>query len=235
MKNTQTENIYTAEQGDYLKNNPEWHVEDSPWKAAQIMRMLEANPIDLKSVAEVGCGAGEILNQLHGKLPQNIHYTGFDISRDAINFANSRTKERLNFKQENFLDTQQNFDLLLMIDVFEHVDDYLGFIRACKGKSDYTIFHIPLDIHVVGVMKKLMVESRKSVGHLHYFSKETALATLADCGYEVVDFFYTTGCFDLQRSMRAKISAVPRKILYTFSKDLAATVLGGFSLMVLAK
>ena len=54
--------LYT--QGDYLENNPTWHVEDSPWKAQQIIKMMRRNNIRPKTVCEVRCGAGEILRQL---------------------------------------------------------------------------------------------------------------------------------------------------------------------------
>jgi len=59
-----TKEIYTEEKGNYLENNPTWHIEDSPWKAKQIFKMLNKNSINPKSIAEIGCGAGEILNQL---------------------------------------------------------------------------------------------------------------------------------------------------------------------------
>ena len=98
--------LYTDENGDYLKNNPTWHVEDSPWKAKQILTMLNRHPIHPKSVAEIGCGAGEILNQLYAALPDDVHFTGYDISSDAIRFAKQREKERLEFKHENLLQTQ---------------------------------------------------------------------------------------------------------------------------------
>lgn len=87
-----TKNIYTQENGLYLKNNPAWHVEDSSWKATQILKMLDRNPIDPKSVIEVGCGAGEILNQLYLSMPDDVEFTGYDISRDAINLARHREK-----------------------------------------------------------------------------------------------------------------------------------------------
>ena len=32
------EDMYKS--GEYLEKNPTWHVEESPWKARQIMRML---------------------------------------------------------------------------------------------------------------------------------------------------------------------------------------------------
>src|SRR4051794_859597 len=127
--------IYTEENGEYFRNNPTWHIEDSPWKASQINKMLNRHDINPTSIAEIGCGAGEILNQLYSSMPNNLVFTGYDISTDAIDFARQREKDRLKFKLENFLETEEKFDLLLMMDVFEHVDDYLGFLRQCKTKS----------------------------------------------------------------------------------------------------
>lgn len=232
-----TEKIYTEENGEYLKNNPTWHVEDSPWKAKQVLKMLNRNPdINPKSIVEIGCGAGEILNQLYLSMPDDVNFTGYDISVDAINIAKTRAKERLTFKHENFLDTNLKPDLLLMIDVFEHVDDYLGFLRLSKNKAKNTIFHIPLDLSVLGILRNVPMANRISVGHLHYFMKETAIATLVDTGYDVVDFFYTAGMLELPgKTLNAKIAFLPRKLMYKVNEDMAAKLLGGFSLLVLAK
>jgi 2-polyprenyl-3-methyl-5-hydroxy-6-metoxy-1,4-benzoquinol methylase len=231
-----TENIYTEENGEYLKNNPTWHVEDSPWKAKQIIKMLNRNPINPKSIAEIGCGAGEILNRLYLSMPNDISFTGYDISCDAINLAKSREKERLAFKHEDIFATNTRFDLLLMIDVFEHVEDYLGFLKLCKPKAENTIFHIPLDISAQAILRNKLIVGRNSVGHLHYFMKETAIATLIDSGYEIIDYFYTAGSLDLPRkTIKSKIAVLPRKLLFNANEDIAAKILGGFSLLVLTK
>ena len=234
---TMSENIYTEENGEYLKNNPTWHVEDSPWKAKQIIKMLSRNPINPKSIAEIGCGAGEILNQLHLSMPNDLSFTGYDISSDAISLAKQREKERLEFKHENFLESNLKFDLLLVIDVFEHIDDYLGFLKLCKSKAKNTIFHIPLDISVWGILRNTLMSRRKSVGHLHYFIKETAIATLVDSGYDIVDFFYTEWGFDLspRKTLKSKIKYLIIKTLYKINKDITVRIFGGVSLLVLTK
>jgi tRNA G46 methylase TrmB len=57
--------IYT--EGEYLKNNPTWDVEDAPWKADLIFRMMQKHQIDPKTICEIGCGSGEILRHLQLK------------------------------------------------------------------------------------------------------------------------------------------------------------------------
>jgi SAM-dependent methyltransferase len=228
--------MYTENQGEYLKNNPTWHVEDSSWKAQHIKTIINKNQLNPKSIVDVGCGGGEVLNQLYLSMPNDVRFFGCDISPDAINFAKNREKDRLHYKVENFLLTKKVFDLLLLIDVFEHVENYYEFLKKLKAKSRYFVFHIPLDISILGILRNKLILSRKSVGHLHHFMKDTALATLMDTGYEIIDYFYTSGSLDLPRkTFKSKLAVIPRKILYMINKDIAAMYLGGMSIMVLAK
>jgi 2-polyprenyl-3-methyl-5-hydroxy-6-metoxy-1,4-benzoquinol methylase len=231
------ESIYTEEKGNYLKNNPNWHVEDSLWKANQIFKMLNRNVMHPKTIAEIGCGAGEILNQLHLSMPNDVAFKGYDISIDTIHLAKKREKERLTFEHSNFLETNSKYELLLMMDVFEHVDDYLGFLKLCKRKAENTIFHIPLDVSVMNILKGKLISKRKSVGHLHYFTKETAIATLMDSGYDIVDFFYTEEFIDLsiRKTIKSKLFYFMHKSLYKINKDFAVRLFGGVSLLVLTK
>jgi hypothetical protein len=77
---------------------------------------------------------------------------------------------------------------------------------------------------------------RSTVGHIHYFTKEIALAALKDTGYEVVDHFYTNTNLELpNRGWKADLMKRPRKAAYRLNPDLAVRVLGGFSLLVLAR
>lgn len=125
----------------------------------------------------------------------------------------------------------------MAIDVFEHVEDYYGFLRNLKKIGKYKVFHIPLDLSVQAVLRSTpMAWTRATFGHLHYFTKETAFAALSDTGYEVVDWFYTKGSLEIpNRRWKANIMKLPRRLLFSFNQDLAVRILGGFSLLVLAK
>src|SRR5579864_8683512 len=93
--------IYTS--GQYLEKNPDWHVYESPWKVAQIMRMLKQNHLSPESICEVGCGAGEVLRLLQNQLDDKCTCWGYDISPQAIALANTRTNEKLHFKLADVL------------------------------------------------------------------------------------------------------------------------------------
>jgi len=181
------ENIY--KDGTYFKKNPTWDKADSSWKAKQIIQLINRNNLKLSTVCEVGCGAGEILNQLSKKLGNDIKFTGYEISPQAFDMCQKNSKENLKFYlKDPFVETKAFFDVVMAIDVFEHVEDYYGFLRQLKEKGRYKIFHIPLDLSVQTVFRSSkIINVRKSSGHIHYFTKKTALATLEDTEY---DFFY---------------------------------------------
>ncbi len=226
------------EDGTYLANNPSWHEEDSPWKSRQIRNIIERNSLNPKSICEVGCGAGEILNQLSLQFDGNVRFIGYEVSPQAFELCKKKSKDNLLFKLQDLLkDNDDYFDIVMAIDVFEHVEDYFGFLRKVREKAEYKIFHIPLDLSVQTVLRSSpIIKGRKSVGHIHYFTKETALETLMDTGYEVIDYFYTGGSLELpNRGWKANLLKIPRKLAFSVNEDLAVRLLGGYSLMVLAK
>ncbi|HET6884405.1 MAG TPA: class I SAM-dependent methyltransferase [Pirellulales bacterium] len=224
--------------GAYLERNPTWHVEDSPWKAEKILDMLARHGMTPTTICEVGCGAGEVLAQLQKRLPDHCRFWGYDISPQAHRLAIERANSRLQFRQADLLaEHDLAFDLLLVIDLIEHLDDYYGFLRRLKPRSRHTIFHIPLDLSAYAVWRSYpILDLRTSVGHIHYFTKDTALAALRDTGYEVLDWFYPEQPLILRgKPMRQKVLALLRQGLLRANRDLAVRVLGGRSLMVLAR
>jgi len=223
--------------GTYLRNNPDWHADDSAWKASHIARMLELHGIKPQSVCEVGCGSGEILVQLASRLPAGTALTGYDISPDAYALCSRKAGGNMQFRLGDLLETQEQFDLAMAIDVFEHVEDCFAFVRKLRDRARYKIFHIPLDLSALSLARgRKLLDMRRSVGHIHYFSKDTALALLEDTGYKVIDHFYTSGTTDFDNvGWKTRLMKLPRRALARANPDAAARLLGGYSLMVLAE
>lgn len=221
--------------GAYLAQNPSWGVEDSAWKAEKIHQLMVDSRLSAHAICEVGCGAGEVLRQLSLRYPA-AQFTGYEVSPQAYELCLTRKKPNINFVLDDINKEDVHFDLLLCLDVFEHVEDYLGFIKSIKTKATYKIFHIPLDLSVLGIVSGSIMTARHQLGHLHYFSKDTALATLSDAGYEVVNWRFATAFSEIPaKSMRAQITKWPRTLLHGISPSLSAKLLGGSSLLVLAK
>jgi SAM-dependent methyltransferase len=231
--------MYTS--GEYLAKWPTWHIERSPWSAKQILRMMARNHLIPTTICEVGCGAGEVLRQLQLQMNNTCEFSGYEISPQAFEICQSRVNERLHFKLADFTQEQDVFfDLALVIDVLEHVEDYLSFLRAIKPKSDYKILHIPLDLSVNVILRNTLNIMLKDHGHVHYFTGNVALQVMEETGYEVLDYFYTAPAIDLptdgtSNETRRKVIHLFRKLLFALNPDMAARILGGYSLMVLAR
>lgn len=231
-----SEGMYTS--GEYSKHNPSWHVEDSPWKARQVIKMLQRNNLLPKTVCEVGCGTGEILIQLQQNMPNDCDFYGYEISPQAFELCNKKTNNKLHFKLTDFLKEKMvSYDIILLIDLIEHLEDYFTFMREIKNKSNYKIIHIPLDITVSYALRHTVLSnSRRSLGHLHYFTKDLALQMLEELNYEVLDYFLTCGAMELPaKSTRRYIAKLPRKLLFVINEWFAARIMGGYSLMILAR
>ena len=225
--------------GTYLEKVQDWHASNSPWKASKVLQMMERNRLTFDSICDVGCGAGQVLVEMQKKLKTDVPLAGFDISPQAIEIAKSKENANLKFYNDDFLKAKvASTDLILLLDVFEHVPDYLGFLDALRKKTKWIIFHIPLDMGAWDILRKsnYMLFMQKTYGHLHYFSKETALATLSDVGYDVVDYFYTSDdeIFHPPRALE-RINSQIRKNVYRLSSGLAAAIFSHSNLMVLAR
>ncbi len=228
--------IYTS--GEYLEKNPSWHVEESPWKVQHILPMMKRHHLMPGTVCEVGCGAGEVLKQLQEKMDPLCSFCGYEISPQAFELSKSRANERLHFKLADFTQEQDVFfDLLLVLDVIEHLEDYFSFLRAIRPKGDYKILHIPLDLSVQTILRgNGLPKVREAYGHIHYFTKDIALQVLKDVGYDVLDYCYTARAIEQStQEIPRNLMKLPRKLLFAIHKDLAARILGGWSLLVLAK
>ena len=228
--------MYTG--GEYFRHNPSWDIEDSPWKAGQIEKIITKNGLHPKKICEIGCGAGEILKTLQEMMEKDCTFTGYEISPQAYSICKEKENVSLHFRLMDFLEEEGVlFDLILLIDVIEHLEDYFSFLRRIKDKSEYKILHIPLEFFALAALyHNFTVNQRKNVGHLHSFSKDTAILMLEELGYKVIDYFYTPG-FSTGRNygLKDKLISVPRRIFYPVAPDMTVRLFGGYSLMVLVK
>jgi 2-polyprenyl-3-methyl-5-hydroxy-6-metoxy-1,4-benzoquinol methylase len=123
----------------------------------------------VKTICEVGCGAGEVLKQLQQRLTNECDLLGCDISPQAIELCKSRANERLRFLLGDVIQMPERFfDLILVLDVIEHVEDYFTLLRNIKERALYKIFQIPLDLSVQTVLRATpLSRDRQRFGHIH--------------------------------------------------------------------
>jgi SAM-dependent methyltransferase len=223
--------------GGYLQKVPEWHADDSPWKSDGVRRMLARHGISPRVVGEIGCGTGEVLHQLQRHMDAECVFVGYDIAPDAIELSRTRQNARLHCRLGNVLDeSDAHFDVLLVLDVLEHQENYFRFLRDIKPLAAYKIFHTVLDLSVQAVLQRDgLTKRRRLYDDLHFFTKDIALQALTDEHYEIVDWFYAPRAIYRASGVAGSIRQWPRILCFALHEDLAVRLLGGYSLFVLAK
>jgi len=127
---------------DYLYGNPRV---SAAWKL-----IVKYAPSRVSNVLDIGCGVGQTLHKLSKKWP-DANFTGLDISGESIRIA----RTLFGAKNITFVEGQltseiskEKFDLILMVDVYEHIDkqdrqDLHKNINKLLSDQGRIIFNIP--------------------------------------------------------------------------------------------
>jgi SAM-dependent methyltransferase len=214
----------------YLQRHPTWHAKDAAWKAQHVASLLD--PLRPRTLCDVGCGAGHVLALLNERY--QAESIGYDPSPDAIRLARELEHPRLRFVLgEPAGDIR--FDVVLLLDVLEHVEDPFLLLRNVHQFGKRFVFHFPLDLSAQAVLRGRFERLREELGHLHYFSCETARALLDDSGYRIERWRYLPSTLENgAESFASKVANVPRWGLWRLSPTLMSRTLGGATLLVLA-
>src|ERR1700733_6258044 len=218
--------------GSYSSKNSDWHENDAPWKATKVLSMLADRRFRPESIVDIGCGTGGVLEAIAGAL-NGTRLVGYDPSSQAIGMVERSGGVELRVGTSK--DVHEHYDLLLSLDVFEHVEDYIGFLRSLRPIADWFMFHIPLDVSAQSdIREKPLLAARSAVGHLHYFTRRTALASLETAGFEIVCDRLLFPNDMPSRQVKTRIANIPRALGWHLRPQLSARIFGGSTLLVLA-
>lgn len=220
--------------GGYGQLNPTWDTDDSAWKAGLVAAMLARHGLQPATVAEVGCGAGAVLATLHDLLPQ-ARLAGWDIAPGAERFWAAHRGAV--FTCGDFLaEASEVFDLVLLLDVIEHVANPHEFLSRLRPHARHLLLHIPLDLSVASVLRETpLLQQRRGVGHIHYFTRGLALELMAECGYEILETSYTGAHLRQRRGLGGRLASLVRRVVFALNRDMGVRLLGGDTLLVLAR
>ena len=231
--------------GEYIKKNHSYHIEDSQFKWKNFLNILKSSHFNFKnieSIVEIGCGSGQILVEANKSNFFNSEsvFKGYDINPDAIDLA-KKNSLKISFFNQDFINLEnQKGDLIIAADVFEHVQDKYNFLTKLKDKGNFFLFNIPLEISLLSMVRKKNIfrHSYDNVGHLHFYTKRTALLTLENIGFKILNYNLVNNRFEELRNKKkltSLIISIPQFIIEKFSQNLACSIFGGYSMVVLAK
>jgi SAM-dependent methyltransferase len=223
--------------GDYAEKNPDWDSADAAWKAKKVWELLARQKVDPSRIVEIGCGSGAVLLALREHFSK-ASLAGFDIAPDATRFWAAPKSAGIRMELADYLSLDEATpDLILVLDVLEHLGNPWEFLARLRNHSKHVVFHFPLDLSAISVLRERpLLKVRDKVGHLHYFTRTLALSLLRECGFEVIEAQYTGAGLDApQRSIKTRAMGLLRRFAYALNHDFGARLLGGETLMVLAR
>jgi len=223
--------------GDYALKNPDWDSGDSAWKAGKVAELLQAHGLHPRDIVEVGCGSGAILVALRKLIP-GASYSGYDIAPGAQRFWNDPAAGGIRFELADFhVVERQKADIIMLLDVIEHVGNPWDFLTRLRERADHLVLHFPLDLSASSVLRERpLLHVREKVGHLHFYTKGLVLALMDECGYDVVEARLTGASLNSpNRGLKTKLASLFRRLLFLLDREFGARLLGGETLMVLAR
>ena len=95
------------------------------WRMYKVSRHIRGGHI-----LDCGCGSGKFL-----EYNQDFDYTGVDINRDVIRYAQKKHADRKNTRIltiPEFIESDKKYDSIIMIAVLEHLDHPVDMIQKLK-------------------------------------------------------------------------------------------------------
>lgn len=125
-----------------------------------------------ESVLDIGCGKAELAYDLAARGGARV--TGIDINREALAFARAQfTSDRLELVEADARTWEpgRTFDVVVLSNVLEHIEDRVGFLRRLVAVAQPSRFLIRVPV----LERDWSVGLRRELG-LFYFSDPTHFA-----------------------------------------------------------
>jgi len=216
------EHQYGAEGPDAARYGA-WRAVSAEGKADHVARLAAGLAERPRSLVEVGCGDGGLLEALAARgLADSLH--GFDISERAVKIASGRAAiQRIErFDGASLPGKDAAYDLGVLSHVLEHVPDPVPLLRETARVCRAVVVEVPLEDNRFA-SRPGVERGRQAVGHLHRLSRADVHRLASEAGLAVageladplplrVHLFWASG---LTARARALGKAAARRLLFT--------------------
>lgn len=181
--------------GIQLKTNYKLRKETLVWKAEQMASLVPTNS-GFRSALEVGCAEGIVINRLRNLMEIPRCY-GIDFSEPLVDFGRKKYPE-INFVLSDLNSSlpfaTQSFDLIILSDIIEHINDLDKFFRELQRVGRWFLFKVPLDKYIWRKFFSEPFHRSPSVGinhpdgHLRELSKKRCERILVNNGFKILGY-----------------------------------------------
>jgi len=155
---------------------------------ARLLENVEWNHSEI-NILDIGGGAG-LLGKFVCEWFENRGYRVFaaalDLSEEMLEIQKRNNPYiKSIYHGDIVLLGEEVFDLVLMIDVIEHIENCEQFADNLNKYTEFIIYNIPVEINLVDTLRNIAMQKRyykiqtESLGHIHFFSVQSAVRFIA--------------------------------------------------------
>jgi len=226
-----TTRLYTD--GEYAKKHPSWHLPDAPAKAQDLrcglLELLQRLPGKRLRIADVGAGVGGVLREVIDVVRTFdadicTDPVGYEISQQAVNAAETLFPE-LPMRCKHLEVGDGPFDVVLLVDVLEHVENPWELLRTARATSQFLLVRQPLLENFSTFRYDNYAFQREHWGHIGLFTYRSFLDMAAATGWIQVKATLTAP-WELANSTSR--GGWTQRALCRFNRTMASYLLSGF-------
>ena len=158
-------------------------------------------------ILEIGTGGGRNLMAIYKRYSENAELFGTDISTTAITYASELNIGTFQPASSEVIPFEEKFDLILMIDILEHLESHDKVMRTLSNAQKYLsergciYISVPTELNkfsLTWLFSKLYFFKNLTkiyFGHLIQFNTKSFLAVIDNNKLKVNDFFYSVHFF----------------------------------------
>ena len=195
----------------YLEKNPTLHTEDSEFKFQNVKKFLDLIVVKKNKIKilDIGGGAGiigKLVLEYFQKKGSLVIFHSLDLSTQMLKIQkqnNPQIKKTINCSIEDC--TEKNYNLILMIDVIEHIENKQSVAKCLNYLGDNIIYNIPIEKNLFDYLKNLTQsfkyyeKQKKRWGHVHFFSINSAKSFLKK-HHKIIESYFQPYCFHYRDS-----------------------------------
>ncbi len=183
--------FYAEKYAANLDGEAQWLEYGAKEKAESVELLIRRSGIKPTSLLELGCGTGAVIKECVRRTLA-ARYVAVDYAQDAVARLQREAPEieclAADITDEHFhLDDE--FDVVFLSHVLEHLEDPIGFLRAIKSRLRFRrlIIEVPLENLSLLRMKAAVAGRNNTAGHVQFYTRKSFQGLLDAAGLAVAD------------------------------------------------
>lgn len=169
------------------KKRQKYEILASKWKSDIFFKHFYYTKIKLDSILEYGCGPAYILKNFDKKL-NNLKIVGIDISNSMLKLAKKNIPNGTFIKNDQ-ISYKNKIDLVLLIDILEHIKNPNKVLKESKLISNYIFIKVPLEKcllkNIFRFFRKIKINSE---GHINFWNKRDVFNILEEVDIKIIKY-----------------------------------------------